>query len=77
MNTTEVDELWRLRSQSEIEKGDSLGCTDGYALLLELAGEHRYKFSFYQCPDMHASKIRDFQKVNSLHKKLSELFSKK
>jgi hypothetical protein len=76
-NLLGTEQIWQLPSQSEMKNSGSYGCTDGYALLIEMNNKSNYKFSCYICPDFHVSKDTTFQKVVTFNQKVGELISKK
>jgi hypothetical protein len=59
-----------------MKNGGSHGCTDGYALLIEMNNKSAYKFSCYICADFHVSKDTTFQNVVTFKQKVSELIGK-
>ena len=72
-----ADKIWQQPSQSEMKNGGSYGCTDGYALLIEMNNKSKYKFSNYICPDFHVLKDTTFQNVMTFKQKVAELIDKK
>jgi hypothetical protein len=70
-----TEQIWQLPSQSEMKNGDSYGCVDGYALLIEMSNTLRYKFLFYMCPSFHISKDSTFQIVSAFQHKLGNLLT--
>ncbi len=75
-NLLRTEQIWQLPSQSEMKNGGSYGCTDGYALLIEMNNKSKYKFSCYICPDFHISKDTTFQNVVTFKQKVGELIDK-
>lgn len=71
-----ADKIWQQPSQSEMKNGGSYGCTDGYALLIEMNNKSKYKFSNYICPDFHVLKDTTFQNVMTFKQKVAELIDK-
>ena len=71
-----TEQIWELPSQSEMKNGRSYGCTDGYALLIEMNNKSKYKFLCYICPDFHVSKDTTFQNAVTFEQKVGELISK-
>lgn len=76
-NFLEADRIWQQPSQSEMKNGGSYGCTDGYALLIEMNNKSKYKFSNYICPDFHVSKDTTFQNVVTFKQKVAALIDRK
>ena len=74
-NLLNTEQLWLLPSQSEMKIGSSYGCTDGYALFIEINSKSKYKFSSYMCPDMHVAKDSTFRTVENFVKNLGKLFN--
>jgi len=75
-NLLKTEQIWQLPSQSEMKNGDSYGCTDGYALLIEMSNKSKYKFSCYICPDLHVSKDTTFKTVVNFKQNISKLLDK-
>ena len=72
----DTEKIWQQPSQSEMKNGGSYGCTDGYALLIEMNNSSKYKFSSYICPDFHVSKDTTFQNVVAFEQKVAALIDK-
>jgi hypothetical protein len=73
-DSANFDAMWTYKSQSEMTKGSSYGCMDDFAALIEMADKDRYKYSFYNCPDVNASKDTIFRRVAVLYQGLNDFF---
>lgn len=74
--TLDIEKLWHLQSQSEMKKGSTYGCMDGYALLIEMNSKEKYKYLFYMCPDFHVSKDSTFKNIVDFKDKVVSLFGR-
>lgn len=71
IDSVNLSRFWAIPSQSDLTKGDSYGCMDGGTLFIELADETKYRFLWYNCPDINKSKDSVFVFATELVKRLN------
>ncbi len=53
-----IDSVWLLKSQSDLNIADSIGFTDCYSHIIEIADRRHLKFMRYHCPSAYYEKVK-------------------
>lgn len=72
-----LDSVWLLKSQSELDISDSIGFTDCNTYILEIADRRRLRYLRYSCPVLYfqKTKVNEFLKYEDLFQRIT-LFAK-
>ncbi len=86
LNNLNLQEIWSLRSQSELKISDSVDFSDCYTNTIEVADSKRYKFMRHHCPSGYFEKLKlneinkftnYFQKIRTLANKTNAIIKQK
>jgi hypothetical protein len=76
VDSLDINRLWEIPSQSDMKTGDKYGCLDGGDIFIEMANTKKYRFLWYNCPDINKEKHTAFNYANDLAKKMNGLAAK-
>jgi hypothetical protein len=66
VDSLKLNELWYIKSQSEVSNGDTYGCMDGVDVLIETANVLNYRLMWYRCPMINKGKDSVFRSIAEL-----------
>jgi hypothetical protein len=72
----DLDNIWKLHSQSELKIPDSIGFNDCDSYAIEIADRKRYKFLKYHCPNGYIEQLKlTINDTNNFLKHFAEIAS--
>ncbi|GEM_PF-1663771 len=72
-NAIEKEDIYNLPSQSDI-KGWKNKVSDGYTFYVEYATKYKYKFYWYNCPDVYENEFKECRQMSNILSVFSKEF---